>query len=174
MFRMVKIGQPAPDFNAVTAYRDGEFTKVSLSDFQGKWVVLFFYPRDFTFVCPTEIREFAKLQDDFAKCDCQILGASTDSEYSHKAWFSSDLPEVAYPVLADTTQVLSRDFNVLGEDGASPPQAAIFAINMLVATPGGSSYRESEYRAWLREAGFEDVWLIELEGPSDLLIGRKP
>ena len=120
MFRtMVKIGEPAPDFKGVTAYRKEEFVKVSLSDYRGAWLVLFFYPRDFTFICPTEIREFAKLQEAFGKCDCKILGVSTDSEYSHKAWFSADLSEVAYPVLADTTQQVSRDYNVLGRDGAS-------------------------------------------------------
>ena len=59
-------------------------------------------------------------KNEFAKCDCQILGASTDSEFSHKAWFEKDLPEVTYPVLADTTQVVSRDFNVLGEGRGEP------------------------------------------------------
>jgi len=115
---MIKIGEKAPEFSHITAYRKGEFTTVSLSDYRGKWVVLFFYPRDFTFICPTEIREFARLQTEFSKCGCSILGASTDSEHSHKAWFERDLPEVTYPILADTTQQVSRDYNVLGADGA--------------------------------------------------------
>jgi len=124
---MIKIGEKAPEFSHITAYRKGEFTTVSLSDYRGKWVVLFFYPRDFTFICPTEIREFARLQTEFSKCGCSILGASTDSEHSHKAWFERDLPEVTYPILADTTQQVSRDYNVLGADGAS--QRGTFIID---------------------------------------------
>ncbi len=124
---MIKIGEKAPEFTRVTAYRKGEFTSVSLSDYRGKWVVLFFYPRDFTFICPTEIREFARLEAEFAKCGCAVIGASTDSEFSHKAWFERDLAEVTFPVLADTTQQVSRDYNVLGADGAS--QRGTFIID---------------------------------------------
>ncbi len=116
---MIKIGEPAPSFSNVPAYRTGDFTTVSLADYEGKWLVLFFYPRDFTFICPTEIREFAQLQKEFTDCGCAILGASTDSEHSHKAWFQRDLPEVTYPILADTTQEVSRDYNILGPDGAA-------------------------------------------------------
>lgn len=124
---MIKVGEKAPEFVGITAYKAGSFTKVSLSDYKKKWVVLFFYPRDFTFVCPTEIREFAKLEAEFKKCGCSIVGASTDSEHSHKAWFEGDLPEVTYPILADTTQQVSRDYNVLGADGAS--QRGTFIID---------------------------------------------
>lgn len=124
---MIKVGEKAPEFVGITAYKAGSFTKVSLSDYKKKWVVLFFYPRDFTFVCPTEIREFAKLEAEFKKCGCSIVGASTDSEHSHKAWFERDLPEVTYPILADTTQQVSRDYNVLGADGAS--QRGTFIID---------------------------------------------
>ena len=116
---MTDVGEVAPAFFGITAYHKGEFIKVSLSDFSGKWVVLFFYPRDFTFVCPTEIREFARLEAEFEKCNCVILGCSTDSEWSHKNWFERDLKEVKYPVLADTTQEVSRGYNVLGSDGAA-------------------------------------------------------
>jgi len=124
---MIKIGEQAPAFNGVTAYEAGKFTKVSLSDFKGKWVVLFFYPRDFTFICPTEIKEFAAMESTFEKCECVILGASTDSEHSHKAWFERDLPQVKYPVLADTTQKVSAEYNVLGADGAA--QRGTFIID---------------------------------------------
>lgn len=124
---MIKVGEPAPSFSGITAYHDKSFTRVSLSDYKGSWLVLFFYPRDFTFICPTEIREFARLQKEFKGCDCAILGASTDSEHSHKAWFERDLPEVTYPILADTTQQVSRDYNVLGSDGAS--QRGTFIID---------------------------------------------
>ncbi len=116
---MIQIAQKAPEFTEVEAYTAGEFTKVSLSDYKGKYVVLFFYPRDFTFVCPTEIRAFAKLEGEFTKANSVILACSTDSKNSHKAWFEKDLPEVQYPVLADTTQEVARSYQVLGADGAA-------------------------------------------------------
>lgn len=117
---MIKIGQPVPEFSGITAYKAGEGeVKVSLSDYKGKWLVLFFYPRDFTFVCPTEIREFAKHEKEFSDAGASILAASTDSWWSHKNWFLRDLAEVNYPVLADTTQEVSRAYNVLADDGAA-------------------------------------------------------
>ncbi|MBI1956951.1 MAG: peroxiredoxin [Candidatus Niyogibacteria bacterium] len=125
---MVKIGERAPEFSGVTAYQAGkEFIKVSLKDHAGRWLVLFFYPRDFTFICPTELKEFAKLEKEFESCNCAILAASTDSEWSHKNWFERDLPDVRYPILADTTQELSRAYNVLDTDGSS--QRGTFIID---------------------------------------------
>jgi peroxiredoxin 2/4 len=124
---MIKIGEKAPDFSDIMAYKAGEFTKINLADYRGKWLVLFFYPRDFTFICPTEIKEFAQLQEEFKASDCSILGASTDSEHSHKAWFERDLTEVKYPILADTTHEVSRAYDVLGSDGAS--QRGTFIID---------------------------------------------
>ena len=112
---MIHMNQPTPGFTGVTAYQNGEFKKVSLTDYKGKWLVFFFYPRDFTFVCPTEIRGFAKHAADFAALNCEILAVSTDSEWSHKAWFERDLPEVKYPVLADTNLALARAYDVLDE-----------------------------------------------------------
>ncbi|MFH1899034.1 MAG: peroxiredoxin, partial [Patescibacteria group bacterium] len=85
-------------------------------DYKGKWVVLFFYPLDFTFVCPTEIRGFAKHEDEFKKANGVIIGASTDSVHSHKAWFERDLKEVKFPILADNAHKLSSDYGVLIED----------------------------------------------------------
>lgn len=113
---MIKIGKPAPDFKNITAYHKGEFHKVSLSDFRGKWLILFFYPRDFTFICPTELKGFGAAKEEFAKLNTCVLACSTDSEWSHKAWFERDLPMVDYPVMADTTQKMSRDYDVLNED----------------------------------------------------------
>jgi peroxiredoxin (alkyl hydroperoxide reductase subunit C) len=124
---MIKVGDKAPEFNDVMAYKAGEFIHTSLKDYKNKWVVLFFYPRDFTFICPTEIKEFATLEGEFNKLNAVIVGASTDSEHSHKAWFERDLPMVKYPVLADTTQDVSRSYNVLGGDGAS--QRGTFVID---------------------------------------------
>lgn len=116
---MLNINQAAPDFKGVKAYHQGEFKDISLADYAGRWLILFFYPRDFTFVCPTELRGFAKQEDDFKALNCDILAASTDSEWSHKNWFEKDLPEVKYPVLADTTQVLARAYGVLNETDGS-------------------------------------------------------
>lgn len=111
----VKVGTLAPDFKA-KAYVAGKFQPVSLKDYQGKWVCLFFYPLDFTFVCPTEIRGFGAREAEFKELGCQILACSTDSEYSHKAWFERDLAEVKFPVLADTAHHISRDYGVLMEE----------------------------------------------------------
>jgi alkyl hydroperoxide reductase subunit AhpC len=115
MSTTLKVGTLAPEFKA-KAYVAGEFKDVSLKDYQGKWVCLFFYPLDFTFVCPTEIRSFAAKEKEFKELGCHILGCSTDSQYSHKAWFEQDLKEVKYPVLADTAHKISRDYGVLMED----------------------------------------------------------
>ncbi len=112
---MTIVGQKAPDFNTM-AYVNGDFKKVSMKDYKGKWLLVFFYPLDFTFVCPTEIRGFAKMEGDFKKLNCSIVGASTDSEHSHKAWLERDLPEVKFPILADTNHHVSRAFGVLKED----------------------------------------------------------
>ncbi len=125
---MIQIGKHAPDFSELTAYHKGEFTKVSLKDYTGSWVVLFFYPRDFTFICPTEIKGFAKHEKDFADLNCKVLAASTDSEWAHKNWFEADLKEVAYPVIADTTHALSRDYQVLNEDDGSS-ERGLFIID---------------------------------------------
>ena len=116
----VRIGQPAPDFQ-VQAYdrrKDGtdkQFSEISLSDFRGKWVCLFFYPLDFTFVCPTEIVAFNTSLGDFEDRDCVVLTASTDSVYSHKGWCGAhaDLAKLKYPMLADTSHKLSELFGVL-------------------------------------------------------------
>ena len=110
---MIKVGEKIPEFKNLTAYQAGKFVKLNLDDYKGQWLVLFFYPRDFTFICPTEIREFAKLEGEFEKEGAKIVGASTDSEYSHKAWFEKDLAEVKYPIIADTNQKLAGGFSCL-------------------------------------------------------------
>src|SRR4051794_37047547 len=111
----LKVGHPAPDFKA-KAFVAGQFKDVALKDFSGKWVCLFFYPLDFTFVCPTELKSFAQHEAQFRELGCHVVSCSTDSEYSHKAWFEKDMPEVKYPVLADTAHMISRDYGVLMED----------------------------------------------------------
>lgn len=115
---MLKLNQPAPEFT-VSAYQKGlkdDYKEISLKDYKGKWVILFFYPRDFTFVCPTEIKGFAKMYKDFQDVDTEVLAASTDSVYSHKAWFERDLDMVEFPVLADTSHSLAREYEVLSEE----------------------------------------------------------
>lgn len=112
----LQIGQKAPDFAAQALMADGSFKDVKLSDYKGKWVVLFFYPLDFTFVCPTEIQGFNKLYNDFKKLGAEVLAASTDSVYSHKAWCESALGKVQFPILGDTSHKVARSFNVLIED----------------------------------------------------------
>ena len=112
---MVKIGEKIENFTA-EVYVSGEFKKINLDDYKRRWIVLFFYPLDFTFICPTEIKEFAKNQQEFENLNTVILGASTDSLHSHKAWFERDLQEVKYPVIADTTHKVSKIFGVLKED----------------------------------------------------------
>ena len=126
---MIKVGEKAPEFFNIAAYqKDAEFPKkISFSDYKDKWLVLFFYPRDFTFICPTEIREFSKTEKEFKSLNCEILACSTDSEWSHKNWFERELGEVKYPVLADTTQEISRSYNVLSQDGAA--QRGTFIID---------------------------------------------
>ena len=110
------------------SYHKGEFHSVSLADYKGKWLVLFFYPRDFTFICPTEIKGFGLHRADFEKLNTEVVGASTDSEWSHKNWFERDLKEVEYPVLADTTHAVSKAYDIYNEqDGSS--ERGLFLID---------------------------------------------
>jgi alkyl hydroperoxide reductase subunit AhpC len=118
----IRIGSSVPDYS-VQAYVRGEGSpsEFDLASHRGKWVVLFFYPRDFTFICPTELAAFAERHQDFLDERAIVVGASTDSYFSHKAWFESDprLTRVDYPVIADTAHHLSRSFDVLLDDGAT-------------------------------------------------------
>jgi peroxiredoxin (alkyl hydroperoxide reductase subunit C) len=119
-----RVGQLAPDFS-VQAYdrtKDGtdqQFTQVSLSDLKGKWVCLYFYPLDFTFVCPTEIVAFNKALGEFQDRDCVLLTGSTDSVFSHKGWCDShdDLKGMKHLMLSDTSLRLSEAYGVLNADG---------------------------------------------------------
>lgn len=128
-FDVPRVGQPAPVFEDLQSYHQGEYKKVSLHDYKGKWLVLFFYPRDFTFICPTEIEEFGKHYEKFQAINCEVLGASTDSEYVHKAWYETDerLKHVQFPIVADTTQELADMYNILDIDGSA--QRGTFIID---------------------------------------------
>ncbi|MGD2180459.1 peroxiredoxin [Lusitaniella coriacea] len=113
----LRVGQTAPDFTA-TAVADQEFKTLKLSDYRGKYVVLFFYPLDFTFVCPTEITAFSDRVEEFSKIDTEILGVSVDSEFSHLAWIQTDRKEggigdINYPLVSDIKKEISNAYNVL-------------------------------------------------------------
>ena len=113
----LRVGQPAPDFTATAVY-DQEFKSIKLSDYRGKYVVLFFYPLDFTFVCPTEITAFSDRHGDFKAINTEILGVSVDSEFSHLAWTQTDrksggVGDLAYPLVADIKKEISAAYNVL-------------------------------------------------------------
>ncbi len=110
-----RVGHKAPEFK-LPAVVNGEFKDVSLSDYRGKWTVLFFYPLDFTFICPTEITEFSKRIGEFKELNAVVLGASVDSVHSHKAWIKNGLGDIAYPMLSDMTREVSRQYGVLIED----------------------------------------------------------
>ncbi|WP_153557343.1 peroxiredoxin [Roseimaritima sediminicola] len=118
------VTQEAPDFKAQAVMPDGAFKEVSLSDYRGKYVLLFFYPLDFTFVCPTEIIAFSDRIADFQDLDVQILGVSVDSHFSHFAWRNlprdqGGIGEIAYPLVADINKQIARDYNVLLDDGVA-------------------------------------------------------
>ena len=119
------IGQQAPDFEAVTVMPDGTMKDdFKLSDFRGKYVVLFFYPLDFTFVCPSEIIEFSKKIGEFESRDTQVIGVSIDSQFSHWAWRNTPvneggIGEIKYPLVADIKKQISRDYGVLIDDSVA-------------------------------------------------------
>ncbi|MEP9410798.1 MAG: peroxiredoxin [Candidatus Brocadia sp.] len=110
----VKVGQTAPEFTMQGLVGE-KFQDVSLDDYRGKWVVLFFYPLDFTFICPTEITEFSRRDSEFKALNAQVLGVSVDSVYSHKAWLK-ELGKINFPWLSDMTKEVSRKYGVLIEE----------------------------------------------------------
>ncbi|MBK9303434.1 MAG: peroxiredoxin [bacterium] len=116
------IGQQAPDFAATAVMPDNSVKDgFKLSDYRGKYVVMFFYPLDFTFVCPTEIIEFNRKLKEFAARDVQVIGVSIDSQFSHLAWKNTPVDQggigqVQFPLVADLTKQISRDYGVLLND----------------------------------------------------------
>ena len=130
---MIQVTQKAPDFKATAVMEDGSFKDISLADYKGKKVVLFFYPLDFTFVCPTEILAFSEAVEEFKKRNTQVIGASIDSHFSHLAWrklarAEGGLGDIKYPLLADTTKDVSRKYGVLLE-GAGIALRGLFLID---------------------------------------------
>ncbi len=116
----IRVNHEAPDFMA-TAVIDKEFTTIKLSEYRGKYVILFFYSLDFTFVCPTEIIAFSDRYEEFTQLNTEILGVSVDSEFSHLAWIETDrksggIGKIKYPLVSDLKKEISSAYNVLDPD----------------------------------------------------------
>jgi len=114
---MSLIGKKVDCFTA-QAFVDGDFKEVTSEDLKGKWSVFVFYPADFTFICPTELGDLADNYEDFKKIGCEVYSVSTDTHFTHKAWHdvSDTIKKIKYPMLADPTHKISRDFGVLIEE----------------------------------------------------------
>ncbi len=130
---MLGVGQKFPEFQltaTVSLDKGREFQQISGDHYEGKWKVYFFWPKDFTFVCPTEIAAFGKLNGQFADRDAQVLGGSTDSEFVHHAWRThhSDLRNLPFPMLADIKRDLCKNLGILDPD-AGVAQRATFIVD---------------------------------------------
>ncbi|MDO8520023.1 MAG: peroxiredoxin [Deltaproteobacteria bacterium] len=128
---MSLVQKKAPEFDA-EAVVGGEFKKIKLADYKGKWVVLYFYPLDFTFVCPTEITAFSDRMGDFRKLNAEVIGCSVDSKFSHLAWTKTPrneggLGKLETPLLADLTKKIASDYGVLLDAGIA--LRGLFIIN---------------------------------------------
>ncbi len=113
----MQIGKPAPDFKGTAVMPDMEFAEIKLADYKGKWVVLFFYPLDFTFVCPTEIRGFNEAYPKFKEAGAEVIGCSIDSHFSHLSWIQRDFKKLGFPLLSDITKEISSAYQVLLDEG---------------------------------------------------------
>jgi peroxiredoxin (alkyl hydroperoxide reductase subunit C) len=130
---MLGVGQKFPEFDltaTVSLDRKNAFKQLTNKDFAGKWLVIFFWPKDFTFVCPTEIAAFGKLKGDFADRDAVLVGASVDSEFVHLAWreHHPDLKDLPIPMLADIKHELSAALGIL-DPAAGVAQRAVFIVD---------------------------------------------
>ncbi|HLN77681.1 MAG TPA: alkyl hydroperoxide reductase subunit C [Nocardioidaceae bacterium] len=126
---MALINTEVQPFEA-TAFHNGSFVGVSDQDLRGKWSVVFFYPADFTFVCPTELGDLAELYEDFKSLDVEIYSVSTDTHFTHKAWHESSdtIAKVQYPMVGDPTGVITNNFDVMRE-GQGLADRATFLID---------------------------------------------
>jgi len=130
---MLSVGQKFPEFSltaVVSTDRKNAFKTITQNDYPGKWKLYFFWPKDFTFVCPTEIAGFGKLNREFADRDVQILGGSTDSEFVHLAWRENhaDLKELPFPMLADIKRELCTSLGIL-DPNEGVAQRATFVVD---------------------------------------------
>ena len=127
---MIQVGQKCPDFEVPALKGTDVNASVKLSDYTGKWICLYFYPLDFTFVCPTEIKEFSDMVPEFEDRECQVLGGSCDSVFSHLGWTQAkdELKDLKHPMISDYKKELSSALGILdAEKGAS--QRATFLID---------------------------------------------
>lgn len=112
-YSMTEINQPAPRFKA-EAFHDGQIKEISLKDLKGKWVIIFFYPADFTFVCPTELGDMADQYEKFKELGAEVLSVSTDTVFTHKAWHNSSdtIKKIKFPMVADPNHLISKAYGV--------------------------------------------------------------
>ncbi len=164
---MSMIGKDILDFN-VQAYLNNEFKEVKKSDVLGKWSVFFFYPADFTFVCPTELEDLANKYADFKAINCEIYSVSCDTHFVHKAWHdtSDTIKKIQYPMLADPTGALARDFDVMIEESGLAergtfvvnPEGKIVAYEVLAGNVGRNAdelFRRVQALQFVAEHGDE-------------------
>lgn len=125
---MAKINQMIPDFK-VEAFHDGEFKTITSDDVKGKWSIFLFYPADFTFVCPTELEDMAKIHEELNSLGVEVYSVSTDSHFVHKAWHdaSDAIGKIRYPMLADPTGALTRGFDVMIEEAGQALRGTFLA-----------------------------------------------
>ncbi len=128
---MLNVLEKAPRFKATAVVRKGEFEPFDLADYEGTWVVLAFYPADFTVVCPTELLELSRRAKELAALNAEIVGISTDSKHAHRAWISMELGELAYPLVADPKKAISRSYGALIE------QEGVAARATYIVDPNG-------------------------------------
>jgi peroxiredoxin (alkyl hydroperoxide reductase subunit C) len=161
----VKVGEKIPNFT-LKAYQNEDVKEISLKDYEGKWLVLFFYPADFTFVCPTELEEMAGMYEKFVKEGAEVLSASTDTHWVHKAWHdeSDAIKKITFPMLADPTGKLCRAFGVyIDDDGVAlrgsfiiDPQGVIQAMEVHADGVGRSAkelFRKFQAAKFVNEHG---------------------
>lgn len=164
---MVKIGHAIPDFE-LEAYHGDEIKTLRLSSYRGQWLILFFYPADFTFVCPTELEEMADLYPKFQELKAEVLSVSTDTVYVHKAWHDSSkaIKKIRFPMVADPTGNLSREFGTYIEGvGLSlrgtflvDPDGVLRAVEIhdnSIGRSAGELFRKLQAAIFVREHGGE-------------------
>lgn len=164
---MSMIKKEVGDFT-VQAFHDGNFKKVTKEDILGKWSIFFFYPADFTFICPTELEDLANKYEEFKNVNCEIYAVSCDTHFVHKAWHdaSERIKKIKYPMLADPTHALAKDFEVyIEEDGLAErgsfivnPEGKIVAYEVTAGNVGRNAdelFRRVQASQFVHEHGDE-------------------
>jgi peroxiredoxin (alkyl hydroperoxide reductase subunit C) len=135
---MVKIGEKIKDFNLDVFYNE-DFKKISFSDYAGKWLVLLFYPADFTFICPTELEEAAESYHEFKRLNAEVISISTDTKYAHKAWHdtSKSIKKITFPMAADADGRVAKEFGTYNEEAGES-----FRASFIISPEGILKYME--------------------------------